>query len=69
LNEILKAREQNCNDNYSLKIIDHNVVAIEFEFTDKNESILLEKNDYKLLNINCEINNENNINNINNEDK
>lgn len=32
----------------TLKIIDHDVNKIEIEFTDKNESILLEKNGYKL---------------------
>jgi len=33
----------------SLKLIDHNVNKIELDFTDKNESVLLEKNGYKLL--------------------
>ena len=33
----------------TLKIIDHDVNRIEINFTDKNESILLEKNGYKLL--------------------
>ena len=32
------------------KIIDHDVNSIEFEFTDKNESILMEKIGYKMLN-------------------
>ena len=32
----------------TLKIIDHDVNKIEINFTDKNESILLEKNGYKL---------------------
>jgi hypothetical protein len=32
--------------NCKLTIIDHNVKKTELEFTDKNESILLEKNDY-----------------------
>ena len=32
----------------TLKIIDHDVNKIEIEFTDKNESILLEKNGYEL---------------------
>ena len=38
----------NENDKCSVKIIDHDVNNIEIEFTDKNESILLEKNGYKL---------------------
>ena len=32
----------------TLKIIDHDINKIEIDFTDKNESILLEKNGYKL---------------------
>ncbi len=36
------------SDKCSLKLIDHNVNKIELDFTDKNESIILEKNDYKL---------------------
>lgn len=36
-------------EKYTLKMIDHDVNKIELEFTDKNESILLEKNTYKLL--------------------
>jgi hypothetical protein len=52
LTEILKPTQQFDNDNkFIIKIIDHNVDTIEFEFTDKNESILLEKSGYKLLNI------------------
>ena len=35
----------------SIKIIDSNINIVEFDFTDKNERILLEKNGYKLLNI------------------
>ena len=66
LDEILKSREQVDSDNkWSLKIIDHNVDTIEMEFTDKNESILLVKTDYKLLNLNT----ENNTNNIENKEK
>jgi hypothetical protein len=38
----------NNDEKCSIKIIDHNVNQIELEFTDKNESILLEKNGYKL---------------------
>jgi len=37
------------NQKCSIKIIDHNVNTIEIDFTDKNESILLEKNDYKII--------------------
>ena len=37
-------------DKISIKIIDQNVNIIEFDFTDKNENILLEKNGYKLIN-------------------
>lgn len=40
----------NDNDKISIKIIDQNVNIIEFDFTDKNENIVLEKNGYKLLN-------------------
>lgn len=52
LTEILKPTQQFDNDNkFIIKIIDHTVDTIEFEFTDKNESIILEKTGYKLLNI------------------
>jgi hypothetical protein len=52
LTEILKPTQQLDNDNkFIIKIIDHDVNSIDFEFTDKNESIMLEKNGYKLLNI------------------
>jgi hypothetical protein len=51
LTEILKPTQQLDNDNkFIIKIIDHTVDTFEFEFTDKNESILLEKNGYKFLN-------------------
>ena len=40
--------ETNKDEKYMLKIIDHDVNSIEIDFTDKNESILLEKNGYKL---------------------
>lgn len=33
----------------SLKIIDHDVNKVEIEFTDKNESIILEKTGYKII--------------------
>jgi hypothetical protein len=38
------------NNKLSIKTLDQNVNIIEFDFTDKNESILLEKNGYKLSN-------------------
>lgn len=41
--------ETNKNEKYILKMIDHDVNKIEIDFTDKNESILLEKNGYKLI--------------------
>jgi len=37
-------------DKISIKIIDQNVNIIAFDFTDKNENIVLEKNSYKLMN-------------------
>jgi hypothetical protein len=37
------------NQKFSLKIIDQNVNNVEIEFTDKNECVLLEKNEYKIL--------------------
>lgn len=40
----------NYDGQFSLKIIDHNVNSLEIVFTDKNESIVLEKNEYKILN-------------------
>ena len=50
LTEILKPTQQLDNDNkFIIKIIDHTVDTIEFEFTDKNESILLEKIGYKII--------------------
>lgn len=54
---ILSKYEQhktNKDKKYVLKIIDHNVNKFEIYFTDKNESILLEKTGYKL-----ELNNHN----------
>ena len=59
LTEILQQCDHNNHDTkFSIKLIDHDVNAIEFDFTDKNESILLEKNGYKLLNT-CDNNEEN----------
>lgn len=37
------------NEKYTLKIIDHDVNTLNIEFTEKNESILLEKNGYKVI--------------------
>jgi hypothetical protein len=53
LKQILKISEEiNDDDKFSLKVIDNDVNTVELDFTDKNESILLEKNGYKLLNLN-----------------
>lgn len=53
LKQIIKISEEiNDDDKFSLKIIDNDVNTVELDFTDKNESILLEKNGYKLLNLN-----------------
>jgi len=53
LKQILKISEEiKDDDKFNLKILDHNVNTIELDFTEKNESILLEKNGYKLLNLN-----------------
>lgn len=50
LNEYLKFNYDIIDtDKCSLILIDHDVNKIEIDFTDKNESILLEKNGYKLL--------------------
>lgn len=38
----------NYNSQMTLKVIDHNVVSFEINFTDKNEYLMLEKNGYKL---------------------
>jgi hypothetical protein len=49
LNEYLKIdTDIKDTDKCSLRLIDHDVNKIEIDFTDKNESILLEKNGYKL---------------------
>jgi hypothetical protein len=53
LKEILKINEEiKDDDKFSLKVIDNDVNTVELDFTDKNESILFEKNGYKLLNLN-----------------
>lgn len=51
LKQHLKIKESiNDDDKITVKIIDHNVDTIELIFTDKNESIILEKNGYKIVN-------------------
>jgi len=53
LKQILKIGEEiKDDDKINLKFIDNDVNTIEIDFTDKNESILLEKTGYKLLNLN-----------------
>lgn len=44
----------NETDSFSIKILDHNVNTFQMDFTDKNESIILHKNDYI-----AELNNDN----------
>jgi hypothetical protein len=39
-----------CSYKCSLNFIDHNVNSIALDFTDKNECIILEKNNYKVIN-------------------
>ena len=41
-------KEINTSDKISLKILDHNVNTIQLDLTDKNASLELEKNNYKL---------------------
>jgi hypothetical protein len=49
LKQILRINEEiKDDDKISLKIIDHDVNSITLDFTDKNESILLEKTSYKV---------------------
>jgi hypothetical protein len=53
LKQILKISEEiKDDDKFNLKILDHNVNTIDLDFTDQNESILLEKTGYKLSNLN-----------------
>lgn len=53
LKQIVKSTEEiKDDDKINIKFIDHDVNTIEIDFTDKNESILLEKTGYKLLNLN-----------------
>jgi hypothetical protein len=40
----------NYDGQFSLKILDHNINSLEISFTDKNESIVLEKSGYKIVN-------------------
>lgn len=52
LKEILKINQEFDNRiNFTLKIIDNNVNYSTLEFTDKNESIILEKTSYKINNL------------------
>lgn len=48
VNDNLRENE-NENEKYSLNIIDNNINKLDFDFTDKNEFIVLEKSGYKLL--------------------
>jgi hypothetical protein len=49
LKQVLKINEEfNENDKFSLKIVDYDVNSTVIDFTDKNESILLEKTSYKI---------------------
>jgi len=53
LKQILKISEEiKDDDKVNLKFIDHDINTVELDFTDKNESILLEKTGYKLSNLN-----------------
>jgi hypothetical protein len=53
LKQVLKINEEfNENDKFSLKIVDYDVNSTVIDFTDKNESILLEKTSYKINIIN-----------------
>ena len=53
LKQIVKSTEEiKDDDKFNLKILDHNVNTIDLDFTDQNESILLEKTGYKLSNLN-----------------
>jgi hypothetical protein len=40
----------NYNGKFILKIIDHNVIPLSVNFTEKNESVILEKSRYKIVN-------------------
>jgi hypothetical protein len=53
LKQIVKSTEEiKDEDKINIKFIDQDVNTIELDFTDKNESILLEKTGYKLSNLN-----------------
>ena len=53
LKQIVKTTEEiKDDDKINLKFIDHDVNTIDLDFTDQNESILLEKTGYKLSNLN-----------------
>jgi hypothetical protein len=50
LQNYLEIKEINYDEKINLKIIDNDVNTFEIEFTDKHESIVLEKNGYKIIN-------------------
>lgn len=53
LKQIVKSSEEiKDDDKINIKFIDNDVNTIELDFTDKNESIFLEKTGYKLSNLN-----------------
>jgi hypothetical protein len=50
LQNYLEIKEIKYDEKINLKMIDHDVNTFEMEFTDKNESFVLEKNGYKFIN-------------------
>jgi hypothetical protein len=50
LHNYLEITEINYDEKINLKLIDHDVNTFEIEFTDKHETIVLEKNGYKFIN-------------------
>lgn len=50
LQNYLEIKEIKYDEKITLKIIDQDINTFEFEFTDKDESIVLEKNGYKFIN-------------------
>ena len=50
LHNYLEITEINYDEKINLKFIDHDVNTFEIEFTDKHETIVLEKNGYKFIN-------------------
>jgi hypothetical protein len=49
LQNYLEITEINYDEKINLKLIDHDVNTFEIEFTDKHESIVLEKNGYRII--------------------